>query len=102
MLHTTEDSEPGSSGLTVQPEIPIGDPRSTCDPSEMHEVGAEWNLNDPFNDLIGLSEGLGAEWDPNVPFNDFNDLIPLSEDVPCFVCGGTKDHVPGCMVDGKF
>ncbi|KAF1971886.1 hypothetical protein BU23DRAFT_600100 [Bimuria novae-zelandiae CBS 107.79] len=31
--------------------------------------------------------------------NPFNTLMPLSEDVPCLVCGGTKYHALGCLID---
>ncbi|KAK7190221.1 hypothetical protein DPSP01_006753 [Paraphaeosphaeria sporulosa] len=38
---------------------------------------------------------IGARYDPNDEFNAA--LMPLSENVPCMICGGKQEHQPDCM-----
>ncbi|OAG05535.1 uncharacterized protein CC84DRAFT_1258960 [Paraphaeosphaeria sporulosa] len=38
---------------------------------------------------------IGARYDPNDEFNAA--LMPLSENVPCMICGGKQEHQSDCM-----
>jgi hypothetical protein len=48
---------------------------------------------------LEVSHGVGSQDTPTTD-GEFN--MPLSEDYPCVLCGGTQQHIYGCMTTSKY